>query len=418
MRRHLKAPWAIPAFIFPILLLGANPSSHAQDAKVDSISKASSASNPSTVLKSRAELDQYLAQGPNVLDQLTPYSRGQLLRNVEWRNGQVSRFDFPVPIEELDQESARQVYALFGIERFFPEKFPEGNPLRYEDVSATHELLLQQLRDALRRDQANEKQGDQKEMWIATERFYQQQLSPLLKPSNLRLTSRGNLLVLFKVVDEVNFMTRRSAAFHDLNHVHQELSRRGIDTRRNLDERLLKHMLTQRDFDGARALVASRPHLSDVIVPKVVGKKTQQSTRLTVLAEKNGELYTQALLTGNDKAQVLLVVSEHCGFCRKLFADMEADPQLSARFARAKLVLISALENGIPVNFVREWNQKNPQLPMYMPGKEEQWKAIDSQGWPQFVFMRNGKVESRIQGWRNDGSSKESIIQAFEKAGL
>ncbi len=414
----MTAPWTISALIFPVLVLGANLIGHAQDGTSNTSTVAAPASNTSTVLKSRADLDQYLAQRPNLLDQLTPYSRKQLLGSVEWHNGEVSRFEFPIPIEELEQEQARKIYALFGIQRFFPEKFPVGSPLRYEDVSLIYEALVQKLRDALRQDQVQEMRDDQKERWPATTRVYEQQLSPLLTPSKLALASKGNLLVLFKLVDEVNLMADKSAALSDLKRIHRELNRRGVDTRRNLDDRLLKHMLTQRDFDGARALVASRPHLSDVNIPKVINAGTHKSRGLTVMAEKNGDLYSQPLPAAVDKTQVLLVVSEHCGFCRKLFADLEADPQLAARFLRAKLVLISALENGIPVKFVREWNQKNPQFPMYMPGKDELWKSIDTQGWPQFVFMRNGKVESRVQGWRNDGSSKETIIHALEKAGL
>ncbi len=414
----MKACWTIPFFIFPVFLFSTTLSSQAQEANPSLSAISNSSSNTITVLKSRAELDQMLAQGPNILDQLTPYSREQLLHNVEWRNGVISRFAFAIPIAELEQEQARQVYAMFGIERFFPKKFPLGSPLRYDDVGPAYEALVQGMNQALNLDQEQAKSEDLKMVWSATNLFYKEQLSPLLKPSKLASTSKGNLLVLFEVIDTVVQMTDAKKILEDLKRIHKELNHRGIDTRRNLDERLLKHMLTQRDLEGARALVASRPHLSDVVIPKLFDAETSKMAGLTVLTEKNGQLQTKVLPAVNGKTQVLLVVSEHCGFCQKLFADLEHDSQLYARFSRAQIVLISALENGIPMDFVRQWNAKNPALPMYMPGKEEQWKSIDVNGWPQFVFMKNGKVQSRERGWRNDGSSKENVIHALEKAGL
>ena len=85
----MKVRWSLPSFIFPALLLGVNVIVHAQDANPSPTvsSTATSPSNTTIVLKSRAELDQLLAQGPTILDQLTPYSRNQLLRSTEWHDG-------------------------------------------------------------------------------------------------------------------------------------------------------------------------------------------------------------------------------------------------------------------------------------------------------------------------------------------
>ena len=416
----MKVRWSLPSFIFPALLLGVNVIVHAQDANPSPTvsSTATSPSNTTIVLKSRAELDQLLAQGPTILDQLTPYSRNQLLRSTEWHDGAISGFEFAVPIEELEQEQARHVYVMFGIERLFPEKFPLGAPLRYDDVNPSYESLHRGLKDVLNRDQAAVKSADIKVPWPIALAFYKKQLSSLLKPSVLASTSKGDLLILFKVVDEATLMTNSTIALRDLKRIHQELNHRGIDTRRSLDVRLLKHMLTQRDLDGARALVASRPHLSDVLVPKLFQADIAKNNDLTVMAEKKGQLQGKVLPSIKGKTQVLIIVSENCGFCRKLFADLERDKQLYALFSRAQIKFISALENGIPMSFVQNWNAKNPTLPMYMPGKEEQWKSIDVNGWPQFVFMKNGKVQSRLHGWAKDGSSRETLVHALEKAGL
>lgn len=414
MRAQLKI---LSFFLVPLLLVfstisGAQVIDRAPPAQLTE-------SNTTTqVLRNFTDLEQMLAQGPNPLDQLTPYSREKILRNVEWRDGQVIRFDFAVPIEELERDQAFQVYKLFGVERFFPQNFPIGAPLRYENVSPDYASLIESLRKSLDQDTAREKDENSTVVWRETESFYRTQLSALLQPSTLASTSKGNLLLLFKIVDEVNLMTASSRAFSDLKRLHLVLNQRGIDTRRSLDERLLKHMLVQRDLDAARALVASRPHLSNVAIPKLNEEGNFKTSDLSLMVEKRGQLYRQAMPTVKGKIQVLLLVSENCGFCRKLFADLERDRQLYARFSEAQMILISSLENGLPMNFVRAWNEKNPSIPMYMPGKDEQWKTIDVGGWPQFVFLKNGKVQERLYGWRNDGSSKNVIVSAIEKAGL
>lgn len=99
--------------------------------------------------------------------------------------------------------------------------------------------------------------------------------------------------------------------------------------------------------------------------------------------------------------EVIAFVHPRCGFSRRALARISRDPSWSWLRSRLRLVVQRGprwAEEG-----VRQWNALNPGLPMQLQAGAAGWERLDSYETPVFHLLRNGKIESTVVGWQDDG---------------
>lgn len=376
---------------------------------------------PPLVLKSKADLDRLLASGPTVLDHLTPYGQRELLKSLRWNERGLTGFSFAAPLRELDRAQALAIYDLLDARQYFPKNFPTTPAFHLDDVNPKYERLLDQFKAVVRDEDARRTSSESSSSdfkWGDSLNFYRAQLAPLMKHQNLSRIGKSDLYVLFDIANEANFALNSASAMQDMKDVYRVFKRRGIDTRRSIDESMFRALLRHRDLKAAKQFIEEHEAFADRKLPVLLDRLGQHGDRQTVLVDQGDVWVRQSAPFARDRAQLVIVVSEGCGFCRKLMSDLERDKTLREHLERTGTVLLNTPVDGDPFEFVKDWNSKHAKLRMYVPNKISEWKGFDSGRVPQLLIVKNGKILHSSFGWQRDGSSKTDLLDQLAKFGL
>lgn len=371
------------------------------------------------VVRSKSELEEIMAKGPTPLDALTPYGKRQFLSHLSWGNRGLSGFSPAALLRELERDEAWEIYSLFGLTEYFPKKFPEGKALRFVDFRPEFEVLVHQFDAAFEQDVVNKGDGGASQTGMPlTLALYRKELKSLLVKEKLQKFVDGDLYLLFQCVETVSFALPNAETLASLNSIYEEFINRGVDTRRGLDSSLFRAMLKSRDFGNARKFMQSHPTFADQEIPELVDTLRGSGTRETVFVEQGNKWVRQLAPLKQKGAQLVIVLSESCGFCRQLMKDIDSDVALRTRFEKAQTLLVTDPSDTAPFELVKSWNKSHPHLRMYVPFSAREWKRFDKARVPHFVVVRDNKIVHSMMSWTKDGSSKTQLLALLDKVGL
>lgn len=357
---------------------------------------------------------------PTPLDALTPFGKREAIRQMRWSEKGLAGFGSAPLIRELGHEQLAAVLRFLGASDYLPmlDKKLVGPPLRLPTPSGAVEHDLQSLRqfadkDATRRAAAS---ATATELGApAVLRRYHQVFGKRLNAATLSAQPLGDLVPLFDAASLAANGNPVSSALDDMLRVHHELTARGIDTRRTLDDAVLYALLAARRFEAARAFAAIRPDLVDVPIPEVVdplGPGFKGRSALAYNPTRN--TLTRVALSPQSSTELVMVVGAGCHNSTNALQAIQDDPAFQARLRGAHLVLVTAPNAPIETHLMSEWNAANPSMPIRAPYSAQEWRGIDVTGIPSFYLLRNGKVVAQRTGWPDKG--KANLLKLIDAA--
>jgi hypothetical protein len=363
------------------------------------------------VVHTRAEWDAVLAAGqPTPLDALTPYGKRRFIRGLRWGERGIGGFSTAPLTRELTPEQLQAVLHFVDSDEYLPmlSKDLAGPPLRLPAPSAEIERRLEQLEQFDRDDSRRRENAGLAGSTLADQAVlqrYRELFGERMGAAALRRQPTGDLLPLFDAAALADFKSPDSPAFADLLLVHAELAARGIDTRRTLDDSMLRAMLAARRFEQARAFAAARQQLAHRTVPHVVdalgpGFKGRSEFRYDAASAT----LTRVAAPPPKGTELLMIVGAGCHFSANALDAIAGDTALKARLREAGLTLVVPPHSPIPFEYITDWNAAHPDLPIRIPAYAQEWQAIAVLGTPEFYLLKDGKVIGKRSGWPAEGN--------------
>lgn len=223
--------------------------------------------------------------------------------------------------------------------------------------------------------------------------------------------------MLFDVAGQVAAASGDAWALRDLRALHAEFGRRGIDTRRGIDDSMLYALLAGRRFGEARAFADAHPrpgraaiaHEVDPLGATFKGRSVYRFDAAANTLERTAVAVAPAV-------QVVLVVDNGCHFSEAALRAVGADAALYDRLRRAGLLVITSPRTPVPTQFMARWNAQYPQLALRAPFSAEEWRDVDVTEVPAFFIFKNGRVRAKIPGWPGQ-EQKAVLLQALDLQG-
>lgn len=345
------------------------------------------------VVHSEVEFKAALASNATTpLDALTPFGKREAIRQMRWYEGRLASFGIAPFIRELDHEQVAAILRFIDSGTYLPmlDKKLVGAPLRLPAPSPAVERDLQMLRQFAEDDGARRARADGVVTQVGAPAVlsrYQELFGTRMNGANLSVEPLGDLVPLFDAAGMAANGNPASQALDDMQRVHSELTARGIDTRRMLDDTLMDSMLAARRFEQARTFAANRPHLAKFAIPRIVdhlGADFKGRSAFEYDAARN--TLTRMDLTAPHGTQLVMVVGAGCHNSENALQAIHGDAALQARLRAANLVLITAPNGPVETSLIAEWNGANPTMPTRAPYNAQEWMGIEVTGIPALFF--------------------------------
>lgn len=369
------------------------------------------ASSPVQVLRSAAELEQYLKSGANPLDAFTPYGRRDFLRGLTWGARGLGGISPRAIKRELTSDQARAVARIFGAEmdiQHVIQALDQTPPLRLPEPSADLERRYLDMQAKLN---AMDKEAN------ATDNFTQRNFQPLIsyylqahatELAQLDRLSTSDLVLLFDGLTSLAGSSLDEQVIAQQQNVYTQLRARQLDTRRGLDDSLLYPLMNLRMFDAIAQLQAQYPSLQSVKLPQVEDTLGKDFVGRSVYRyEPDGNRLVREEFGFALGKQLLMVVGEGCHFSRDAMARLSSDAGFAQLARAAHLVLLTPPASAAPTFMLRLWNRAHPEWPIQVASNRSEWREIDAPGVPIFYVFENGKLIHREQGWRGEATLAE-----------
>jgi hypothetical protein len=364
------------------------------------------------VVRTQAQWQALLASSQTTpLDALTPYGKQAVteMLSASFREDGLTSLPSGILVRELNREELRAVLVFLDSEAYFSmlERQLVGAPLRMPAPSDAVARDWRQLENALR--SADPSPQSASATTLASDKSIDTYLALFgarMSEQRLREQSPGDLLLLFDAAAFTNLVNPGSPAFAHLLRVHRELARRGVDTRRTLDDTVLRALIAAREFGQARAFIATRAHLAANAVPQVVDTLGSAFAGRSVFDyDRANHTLTRKALPVAGGAELVMVVDAHCQPSRRALEALRSDAALRARLQQARLTIIVPPAAPIPFGFVADWNAANPALPMHIPFNHREWANVNVRSVPMFYLLKNGGVVDQVTGWPPQGNA-------------
>lgn len=365
---------------------------------------------PPLVVRTEAQVKAVLATGQRTpLDLFTPHGKRRFLQRIVWRETGIGGFGGTQLRRELDAAQIGQVLAFLDLGAYKKVFSADliGRPLRLPAPSAR---LEQQLEAFERLDAAlRERRAQAADVTTSTglkevAQHYDKIFGARMSAAALRQQPLGDLPFLFDAAALASNTDPASAATGHLVLVHQELARRGIDTRRQPDDAVLDALMSARRFDQARTFASTLPHLKPQAIPAVVDPLGAAFRGRSVYDyDAAGNTLTRRAAPPA-ASELVMVVGAGCHFSRDALAALGKDAALMARLRQANLSLVIPPSSPIPLSYIAEWNAANPSLLLRVPYDTREWPALAEASTPEFFLLKDGKVAGHVMGWPEGGN--------------
>lgn len=364
-----------------------------------------------TVVRSRAQWQAVLASGRKTpLDALTPHGKQEMIDalSAAWTERGLTGLPTGPLLRELERDELRAVLAFLDSDDYAAmlERRLAGPPLRLPAPSDAVARDLRHLKSTLFPSDPSQEASDAvSTVPAASLAAYLALFGGRMKEPDLRRRQSGDLLPLFDAAASTNIVHPGSPAYAHLLRVHAEFVRRGIDTRRTLDDTVFQAMVAAREFGQARAFAAGHPHLAAQAVPAVVDAIGPAFSGRSVFEyDQTRHTLTRKAFPQAGGAELVMVVNAGCQPSRRALDAIRSDPVLRARLQQANLTIIVPPSAAIPFPFVADWNGANPATPIRIPFSLREWAGVDTGAVPMFFLMKDGRVAGRVTGWPPEGN--------------
>ncbi len=373
------------------------------------------------VVRSAAQFKAAASSQGTPLDAFTPYGKRRFVGGVSWSERGITGFNGAMLVRELQPEQVEAVLVFIGAGEYAPAYIKEltGPPLHLPGPTAYTEARLAQLWRFKAEEDWRRNDADGAITSVATQRLERRfgtLFGERMSATTLRALPLGDLPVYFEAAELVSQGKPASTAARHLALVYAELRRRGIDTRRYFDARMLGQLLEARKYEEARVFVAGKPHLAATVIPNVRDPLGPAFRGRSVYRyDAASRSLTREALPRAAGPELVMVVNAGCGFSARALAALQEDPAMRARMQEAGLVLIIPPRSPIPFDFVDEWNRANPTIPMGIPYSVQEWQAVDVADVPRFFVLKEGKVVGQVTGWPLEGN-KAALLALLDGA--
>ena len=373
-----------------------------------------------SVVRNAAELESQLKNGSTPLDAFTPYGRREFLRGLKWGTSGLSGFSTSAMQRELNAEQILSLAKWLDFESYIQHLLAEAKlypPLRLGDPSPELEQRTLNLISLLGQNkqikdhQTGISRRDFSEIVVRFERDFRNEL----RPQQLTSLSDSDVVLLFDCVVELAAASLNQRLIDAQNQLFQELKRRQIETRRGINQSMLATMLSQRDFEKARTFVAEHSDLDTRRIPTVksnLPKNFQGRSAYAYDSITNTLIQHEVHFT--TKKRLVMVVGAGCHFSHDALAKISSDPDLQNAARQFDLLILNPPSEPAPLFFIENWNNKHPELPIYVVSNRQEWLDIDRSGVPMFYIFENGKVVQETEGWRGQ-ATVDWLLQALNK---
>jgi hypothetical protein len=364
---------------------------------------------------SREQLAALMAAGQTALDALTPHGKRAFLDSLSWGQQGLGGFSTAPLVRELNAAQIAGVMKLMHSDEYtamLTRDLGDSTPLRFAAPSARVEAAaraFRQFSDLVDKRREESEAAGVTRGPIELVRYYHAHFAPYMRPDQRKAHPPADLLLLFDVASAVVATAGDPQALLHQRAIFAEFERRGIDTRRTLDDAMLRALLAGRRFGEARVFADAHPRQGrqaiareiDTLGPAFRGRSVYRFDAAANTLERIAVPLAQGI-------QVVMVVDAGCHFSEAALQAVGSDADLFARLSRAGLLVITPPRSPVPTRFMAEWNEKYPQLALRAPFNAEQWRNTDVTGVPAFFILENGRVRTRIDGW--PGPDQKAVL--------
>ncbi|MGH8274242.1 MAG: hypothetical protein ACRES9_08330 [Gammaproteobacteria bacterium] len=371
-------------------------------------------------IHTRADLKRYLkkhAKSGSPLDALSPDARKRVLSEVEF-----GRYGAFLPnYSDLQYLSTQQVYkilALFG-EQGWAERFTGGR-IR----AASPRAASQQPGKPTRIEQGFTKYlkaldsslGDpHAERARVAEQNYSQLFAPIQTPDSVRKIGNHDLRLLFRATFLTTSNTFKARYARDAQMDFAEMEKRHFAGPPDY-QNMYQAFVDTRQYAAAHKLYQAHPDVGLTPFPayrdeaKSAGIDTP--TVLKISTTKRELIHRRVKL--KKPALVIILSDPNCHFCTEFDRALQSRPKLHAILDRHSLWLTWP---GAVLEFdtLQQWNKAHPRQQINVMYSLQEWPMVKILAFPQFFFLRDGKVVAHHMSWGKNGNfaTLESGLEAI-----
>lgn len=241
------------------------------------------------------------------------------------------------------------------------------------------------------------------------ERKYRQLFSSY-DNSALPALENADLDSLFRATRLVARFTNNRAYVRDLEAIVGELRSRGLAEDEHL-ESLYGIYLIFRMFEEARELSASSSRVGLDPVPQLIDRGSAGGAPTELIVDQRDFRLLRRPVDLESGAVIVVVAHPLCGFSRNAMLTVAADPVLAPIFD-THAHWIAPVDRTLDFELIRRWNVEHPGVDVTLAYAHDEWPEFDSWATPAFYFLRDGKVEDKVEGWP-DGGRRQELLRAL-----
>ena len=246
--------------------------------------------------------------------------------------------------------------------------------------------------------------------------FYSTNIADEQKPAALQQLPANSVDLLFRATYDTAFYTYDQRYVQDMQADLDRLRALHADELRHYQD-LYTTLVSVRDFDAARAVLASQPKASSDPAPDIVESLVDSGRPSALVLSESGSSATQQPIQLSGAIDIVVIGHPLCHFSHNAVAAIEADPRLNAVFARHAQWLMPQ-DGRMQPRVVAPWNVAHPLARMDYIYRQRDWPAIDTWSTPTFYFFKNGMLVGKLAGWAPNGDGERALRGELKKLGL
>jgi|GEM_PF-840265 len=384
----------------------------------ESSAPGSSASAPAAQppLRSRAELDTWLAENrgkPTPFDALSAGGRQRVLALLHFSDQGLGSPPGDELSWELDRPQAVALLELFGREEWAGMLDYHALDTKWKGSASTPSAMDQRYLAYIKEEEAAYNRNSfQYESNIS--HLYRKHFQSSLFAQADQL-SDPDLLLLARVAASVEHFTAAQPELLDLLALLPKLQQRGLDVTPLAT--VAQHGLMRNGrLNQARALADEYPAVRFDPIPSVTVAPEQLAPgpkwwRLS--ADGQNMTAESADLSGTQ-----IFVLAGCHFSIEAAEDVRKDPELAPVFARHAHWL-GEPPGSEKIDAWKEWNDKLPETPIHLITLRSDWAVFPDWNMPTYAVVRDGKLIDKTTGsWRKYPENRAALVDMLRRHGL
>ncbi len=376
---------------------------------------------PQAVIRSQDELDAYLGQHPdNPLKAFSARAYQRFLEGLEFNEVGLATYRYSELVAELTPNQALAVLKLFGVEGTMASLQFEHAETEAAVHSASTGITTapqspDRLHDLARNAQRLDRDFAEVDQKVPRLRETFERALAVVDGVGPAALSDEDARDFHEMAQSLAFYSNAPAETRQLRRAYDELRRRELALK-SQGRNMRDQYVASRMFEDAIEFARNNPDLALVAIPRFIDSPHDGTARSLWRLSKDGrELRREAFDPGR-MGRLIVVGSPGCSFSRKAQAAIAADDQLAMVMRKYATWLLP--QSRIPdFESLKQWNSLDPEQPLLVVDRNSQWPGISMAETPDFYFMKNGQVVSRVIGW--PGPEQLAKLRAgFEQVGI